>query len=275
MSAPDVSVVVPMRNAADHVLEQVAALADQAAVGIDFEVIWVDNGSTDATLPLVTKAIRDDKRMRVVSAREVRSSYFARNRGVALAQGDLLLFCDADDVVDKHWVQSMAAALASLDVVGGSLMLDSHTPAVTAGLFFGFLPAAPAANLGFRRDAFDELGGFSSEIPSGDDIAMCWRAQLQGFRFGFASDAVVLHRRRPTEWTRAKRIWAQGRWYREWVAPFVALGAEASTVGAALRRIVERAIVPAIKKPRRDHARVVLWNLAVISSRVARPKPRS
>ncbi len=264
-----------MRNASEHVLEQVTALANQSAVGIDFEVIWVDNGSTDGTAELVTKSIRGDQRMQVVSAPEVRSSYFARNRGAALAQADLLLFCDADDVADERWVQSMATALKDMDVVGGSLMLDSDTPAMTAGVFFGFLPAAPTANLGFRRDAFAELGGFNAEIPSGDDIAMCWRAQLQGFRFGFAPDAVVLHRRRPTEWTRAQRIWAQGKSYRDWVLPFVALGAEAPTVGAALRRIVERALIPAIKKPQRDHARVVLWNLAVIFSSFVRPKPRS
>ena len=59
--------------------------------------------------------------MRVISAPEVRSSYFARNQGVAAAKGDLVLFCDADDVVDKHWIQSMVTALADLDVVGGSL----------------------------------------------------------------------------------------------------------------------------------------------------------
>ena len=44
----------------------------------------------------------------------------SKPRALAIAQGDLLLFCDADDVVDKHWVQSMASALADLDVVGGA-----------------------------------------------------------------------------------------------------------------------------------------------------------
>ena len=119
VSTPEVSVIVPMRNSADHVLEQVAALANQSAGEVDFEVIWVDNGSSDDTLQLVSDSIRGDDRMRVVSAPEIRTSYFARNQGVAAAKADLVLFCDADDVVDKHWIQSMVAALSDLDVVGG------------------------------------------------------------------------------------------------------------------------------------------------------------
>ncbi len=72
-----------------------------------------------------------------------------------------------------------------------------------------------------------------------------------------------------------KRIWTQGRWYREWVSPFVPLGADAPTIRAALRRTVDQAVLPALKNPRRDHARVALWNLAVISSCLVRPKPPS
>src|SRR5262245_28269709 len=101
-----------MRDAAEHVLEQVAALRGQRTDGIQFEVVWVDNGSTDGTLELVEEAVRDDPRMRVVSAPDFRSSYFARNRGVAAAEGDLLLFCDSDDVVDPDWVRTMSRALA-------------------------------------------------------------------------------------------------------------------------------------------------------------------
>ena len=134
-----------------------------------------------------------------------------------------------------------------------------------------FLPAAPTANLGIRKGAFEALGGFNSLIPTGEDWALCWRAQVHGFRFGFAPDAIVLYRRRATDWARMKKIWISGRWYRDWALPFVALGADAPTIRAALKRIFDQAFLPALRNPRRDYARVALWNLAVIASCVRRP----
>jgi glycosyltransferase involved in cell wall biosynthesis len=265
-----------MRNAAQTVLEQVAALAHQSPSEVPFEVIWVDNGSDDETQQLVAEAVRGDRRMRVISAPEVESSYFARNRGVALARADLVLFCDADDVVDEHWVHSMTLALREFDVVGGAVKREvEEEAAVLAEPVHHFLPAAPTANLGIRKSAFEALGGFNSLIRSGEDWALCWRAQVHGFRFGFEPDAVVLYRRRGTDWTRMKKIWMNGRWYRHWASPFVALGADAPTIHAALKRIVDEAVLPAVKHPRRDHARIALWNLAVISSRIVKPKPPS
>ena len=276
MSNPAVSVIVPMRNAADHVLEQVTALSNQAAAGIDFEVIWVDNGSDDGTLELVTAATRGDERMHVLSASAVRSSYFARNEGVAIARGEVLLFCDADDVADEEWVGAMTAALADLDVVAGALKATTdEPPAVPSDPVLGFLPAAPTANLAIRRTTFDALGGFESSIPHGGDTALCWRAQVQGLRFGYAPDGVVLYRRRATEWGRMKRLWTQGRWYRYWAEPFVALGAPAPTIAAAIRRTIDKSILPALKHPARHQARGALWNLAVIASCISKPKPRT
>lgn len=268
------SVIVPMRNAAAHVLEQVAALSNQAPPDLDFEVIWVDNGSDDGTPQLVESAIRGDPRMRLISAPEVQTSYFARNRGVADARADLLLFCDADDVVDEHWVESMASALTDADVVGGALKFAIDEAAtITREPVHAFLPAARTANLGVRKEAYVALGGFNGFMRSGEDWAFCWRAQLQGLRFGFRPDAVVLYRRRTTEWARMRQLWTRGRWYREWASPFVPLGAESPSIRAALRRIVDQAVRPAVThRPERDHARTALWNIAVMSSRVWRAK---
>jgi len=262
-----------MRDAADHVLDQVAALSHQAPDTVDFEVIWVDNGSRDGTRELVERAIGSDPRMRLVSAPEIGSSYFARNRGIAVARGDRLLFCDADDVVDSHWVQTMARALAYFDVVGGALQSEAgEEPAVKREPYFGFLPAAQTANLAIRRDVLHAIGEFNGHVQSGEDIALCWRAQLHGFRFGFAPNATVLYRRRATEWARLRRIWTQGRWYRVWAGPFIPLGADAATIGASLRRLVTDAALPAVKHPRRYQARAALWHLAVLSSALWRPR---
>jgi GT2 family glycosyltransferase len=126
----------------------------------------------------------------------------ARNLGVDEARGELLAFCDADDVVQPGWLNACVTALAEADVVAGVFDLHSLnggverelTPAATSQL--GFLPAGLAANLAVRRDAFTSVGGFDEVLFVGEDIDLCWRLQLAGYRFAVTESAVVARRER-------------------------------------------------------------------------------
>jgi len=285
MSDDFVSVIVPMRNAEPFVLSQIGALAAQSINASEYEVIWVDNGSTTRTWDVVEAAIVDHPNMRLISARRLRSSYFARNEGARAARGALLLFCDADDVVDRSWIASMRSALASHDVVGGAMdfvSLDPRrsssapsSPVVDRAPQHGFLPTTPTANLGVRRSVFEALGGFRSDRASCEDQAFCWRAQVAGFSFNFDPDAIVHYRQRGSEWERFRRIWRSGRWYPVCAGEFVSLGADSPALSPTLRRIWADAFAPALRGPRRRHARVAVWNLAVISAHIARPHVRT
>ena len=61
----------------------------------------------------------------------------------------------------------------------------------------GFLPAGLGANLAVRREAFEAVGGFAEELLIGEDIDLCWRLQLEGYRFVIEFGAVVAKRERP------------------------------------------------------------------------------
>jgi cellulose synthase/poly-beta-1,6-N-acetylglucosamine synthase-like glycosyltransferase len=118
------------------------------------------------------------------------------------ANGDLLAFCDADDCVHAGWLAGCVAALQHADVVAGlfdfwSLNGISASPSVPAAFRqLGFLPAGLGANLAIRRQAFDKVGGFTEDMLPGEDIDLCWRLQLDGFRFDIARDAIVAKRAR-------------------------------------------------------------------------------
>jgi glycosyltransferase involved in cell wall biosynthesis len=194
-----ISVVLPVRDGLPWLDSQLDALTAQEC-DMPWEVVVADNGSSDASLSVAQSWAARNDHIRVVDASSILGPGAARNAGVRAAQGDLLAFCDADDVVQPGWLRAIAAALIDADIVAGSfdmaslngIRADEPSPAATSQL--GFLPAGLAANLAVRRPAFDAVGGFSEELFVGEDIDLCWRLQLHGYRFSLVPAAVVAKR---------------------------------------------------------------------------------
>jgi len=200
-----ISVIVPVRNGMPWLEEQLHALADQRC-SEPWEVVVADNGSTDETRSVVERWAKRAPVFRLVDASKVKGPGAARNVGVREARGELLAFCDADDIVQPGWLASHLAALASADFVGGAydywslngLVAPSPpTPSVPSAVSqFGFLPAVMSGNLAVRRDVFEEAGGFAEDLMTGEDIDLSWRIQIRGHRCVINTDAVVSRRDR-------------------------------------------------------------------------------
>ena len=92
---PDISVVVPVFNAAPHLLATLRTVQQQTLS--NWELIAVDDGSTDASASLVAELAQTDHRIRLVRQANAGVS-IARNRGVAACRAPLIAFLDADDL---------------------------------------------------------------------------------------------------------------------------------------------------------------------------------
>lgn len=192
-----VSVVIPARNAIRTLEDQLAALRRQDYAG-DREIVVADNGSTDGTADLARRWATTLP-LRVVDASAKRGASFARNRGWRSASGDLIAFCDADDVVAPHWLGGLVAAARRADLVGGPYefrRLNTGTgrpwwngESLPVGL--NFLPFILGGNLAVWADVLAALGGFNEAYARQEDVELSWRAQRSSLRLGFASDAVV------------------------------------------------------------------------------------
>ena len=216
-----VSVVVPCRNAASTVGAQLEALTRQRWSG-DWEVVLVDDGSTDDTLQVV-EAFRGRLPLVLVPSGSSRPSpAAARNRGVRVARGEFILFCDADDVVDDGWAEAMQTALRDHDFVccyETEQGLNDPSAIATYGRFHKglaywqgdrpFLPFAGSGALGVRRSLHDAIGGFDEWFErGGEDEDYCWRIQKQtGTDLHFVRDAVIHYRYR----TQLRAIFRQAR----------------------------------------------------------------
>jgi glycosyltransferase involved in cell wall biosynthesis len=222
-----ISVIIPVRDAAGTLGEQLAALAAQTYAG-SWELIVADNGSTDGTRDLA--ATWDDRLpIRLIDASQVRGPSHARNQGAAAAKGDFLAFCDADDVVVPGWLDALANAAVTLDVVTGPQDVGTINDAAVQQ-FRGsradglprsrFLPYAPSCNLGVWADVFRATGGFNEEYRAAEDLEWSWRTQLASYSLGFAPDAVVHYRYRTSAKGIARQAFQSGivsaRLYRDY-----------------------------------------------------------
>jgi glycosyltransferase involved in cell wall biosynthesis len=198
-----ISVIVPVRNGMPWLEQQLRALAVQECQE-PWEVVVADNNSTDESRLVTQEWVNGSHMIRLVDASKVRGPGATRNAGVAAAHGDLLAFCDADDVVQPGWLTAHVLALAGADVSAGVFDFwslngratpspPSYAPPPAMGLF-GFLPAAASGNMALRRRAFEEIGGFAEDLMTGEDFDLSWRSQLSGHRYVLNTDAVVARR---------------------------------------------------------------------------------
>ena len=215
-----ISVIVPVRNGMPWLETQLRALLEQEC-DEPWEVIVAENNSTDQSGSVAREWINRFQVMRVVDASNARGPGGTRNAGVVEAMGDMLAFCDADDVVHQGWLSAHVAALAEADISAGvfdywslneqpapSPSTYAPPPAMT---LFHFLPAAGSGNLAIRRRAFEELGGFSDDLMTGEDFDLSWRSQLSGHRFVLNPDAVIARRDQQGFVAVLRRYFAYGR----------------------------------------------------------------
>ncbi len=218
--SPVISVIVPVRDGMPWLEQQLRALSEQQCHE-PWEVIVADNGSSDESRLVVQEWASGSDNVRLVDASKAKGAGATRNVGVEAAQGELLAFCDADDVVQPGWLRAHALALAEADASGGVVDFwslnglatpSSHSYAPPPAMSqFGFLPAAMSCNLAVRRRAFEDLGGFAKDLMTGEDYDLCWRLQLSGHRYVLSTDAVIARRERQGFSAVLSRFIAYGR----------------------------------------------------------------
>ena len=183
---PAVSVVMSTYNRGELLGDAVrSVLAQRETTGASFELIVVDNNSTDATRHLVERVARVDERVRYVFEPQQGLSH-ARNAGIRNARGPLVAFTDDDVRVECDWVAAIVRAFAEYpfaDAVGGRVLprwpspppdwltRDHWAPLALmdfGGESFAVTPdhqvCLMGANMAFRRNVFDAVGVFATEF---------------------------------------------------------------------------------------------------------------
>ncbi|MFI6444543.1 glycosyltransferase [Kitasatospora sp. NPDC050543] len=241
-----VSVVMPARNAELTIATQLAALRRQTYPDL-WELIVVENGSSDGTRALLRSWQQSMPQLRVVDVAGACGVNRARNIGCRCAHGDFVLCCDADDVVAPGWMAGLVDVLRTSPAVGGALerrllnarvALAARPPKEADALLdtFGFLPYPAGANCGFHKELWSRLGGFDESYRYGsDDVEFFWRAQLAGYRLAFSPHAVVHYRLRGDARAIARQLYRYGRSHPKLYQDFAGHGMPSSRPGDVAR----------------------------------------
>ena len=205
-SRPAVSVVVPFRGdwaGADRLVAALRCLDIRDGDGL----IVADNTGGGNAGSIAGQGIR------VVRAARERSAYHARNEAARLATADWILFLDADcrpapNLLAAYFEESISDGCGA---VAGQILGEPEQASFAAryarsrnlfdhadGLIRASGGGAAAGNLLVRREAFEQVGGFTEGIRSGGDLDICRRLAAGGWRLDFRQGAVVHHRHRAT-----------------------------------------------------------------------------
>lgn len=123
----DVSVIICAHNEERYLPAQLRALRSQEWDG-EWEVVVVDNRSSDTTAEIVAAQAAQDSRFRLVRAEDRAGQSYAMNVGGRATRSKWLAFCDADDVVGAGWLAAIAVGLEQHEVVTGPHELDLLNP---------------------------------------------------------------------------------------------------------------------------------------------------
>ncbi len=215
---PRVSVVVCTYNGARAIRDCLDGLSRLDYP--DYEVIVVDDGSTDAT-----GVIARQYDCRLIQT-ENRGLANARNTGLAAATGEIIAYLDDDAYPDPDWLTYLAATFLRTGYagVGGPNIAPpgdgpiaecvARAPGGPVHVLVTDREAEhiPGCNMAFRKSCLEAIGGFDPQFrTAGDDVDVCWRLQERGWTLGFHPAAMVWHHRRNSLRTYWKQQIGYGR----------------------------------------------------------------
>ena len=234
MPSPTASIVICTRNRASVFRRTCDAVLSIAETSFEWEVVIVDNASTDGTNEVASDfAQRASQPVRLVRE-EILGLSKARNTGIETARGNVILFLDDDAIPWTEWLPRLVDALSeSATYAAGGPVEPNFTSELPAWFSDRFLPYLTVwdlgpevidlhyneyprgANIAFRREAFERFGLFSTDLGrkadsllSCEEIELCLRIERGGKSVKYVPGAGVDHR---VDGSRVTPAWLQAR----------------------------------------------------------------
>jgi len=205
---PVISVLVPVYNDIERIEECIDSIVMQES-SPHFELIVIDNGSTDGSYERLMTLKRSESVDVKVTQCLTPGSYAARNHGLELAQGEYIAFTDSDCIVSKQWLSNLYITMQSASaetIVAGKMVFFSDAKKTTEQSaidfenFFSMKQDENAqngkcitANFFCAMSLLEKHGGFNEKLKSGGDVEISERVVNGGGNVIYSDKAYVMH----------------------------------------------------------------------------------
>ena len=239
----DASVIIPVYNGAQTIETSLQALAQQTIAPHRYEIIVVDDGSTDDIAATVREWSEAHPSIHCTLVRQTNQGpAAARNRGAQVAVGTILLFTDADCCPTRNWIEQLISVFDNTTDQLGDDSTQTDTPkqiSAAMGAYRSKQQSSAArfaqlefeqryAHMGneltidvvatysaaFRRTIFADAKGFDPSFPkaNNEDVELSYRLNAAGHRMVFVPDAIVYHTHDTTWWDYARTKFWRAYW---------------------------------------------------------------
>ena len=197
-----ISIIIPILNNERTIGSCLKAILGQDYPRENYEILIVDNGSTDRSVDIIKKSP-----VKLLFEKRAHNSYMARNLGIKHAAGDIIVFLDADCIPIGNWMINLTTPFMTSDVgvVAGEVFSAKPTNIIQG--FYSYtnflqqenkvndgIRALATANIALRKEIFAEIGLFDETFRWGGDNDLGLRIQQEtDYRIIFQKNASVEH----------------------------------------------------------------------------------
>lgn len=203
----DASIIICVKNGESALGRQLEAVVGQkVSSGVTYEVIVVDNGSADRTAQIIQswrKKYNSKVKIKTFYQPNLLGIPAVRNFAALQAEGETILFCDADDEVSQNWVQAYIDAIGGREILAGGLIEAYDSKGILHPGFFpqglmqtSYLPHVGNCNCAINRSLFFAVGGYDESLPKYgfEDVDLSWRVQEAGYSVEYVENARIKFR---------------------------------------------------------------------------------
>lgn len=216
-----ISLIIPAHNASQTIQACLqACLSQELSPETSLQIILVDDRSTDNTC-----ALAEAYDVKIIHHTTRRGAAAARNSGLAVAEGEIVLFTDADCVPQKNWVMEMIRPFSNPSIIGCKGIYTTQQPELVARFVqieyedkYDLLRAQPFIDFidtysaGYRSEILKSNKGFDERIQYVEDQELSFRLAAQGCKMVFQPTAVVSHHHSHTLWHYCRKKMMIGYW---------------------------------------------------------------